>query len=148
MSEAQGQGKPIRDWLQALACGDDSAHHEALAALTRMSEAAVPDLIEALKDDDWQVRNQAAVALGVIGPGAKAAAGPLSDLLQDEDKYLRGHGATALGKLGPDARSAVRAGQRTKGQRRGCSSRRRHGPGANRSGRASCGPGAGRAAQG
>ena len=69
---------------------------------------AVAQIIKALRED-WQMRNQAAVALGLIGPEARAAVPLLIDALQDEDKYLRGHAATTLGQLGRPAGSAVPA---------------------------------------
>src|SRR5271163_3545196 len=109
MSEAQAQGKLLRDWLILLGSEEYSVHREGVEALRRMGPAAVPDLIQALKDEDWQVRNQAAVALGMIGPEVKTAVEALVDVLQDQDKYLRSHGATALGNLGREARAAVPA---------------------------------------
>jgi HEAT repeat protein len=109
MSEAQDQGKPIKEWLKSMESGAEGADREALQVLKRMGPAAVPDLIQALKDQDWQVRNQAAVALGVIGPEAKTAVPALIDALQAEDKYLRSHAATALGQIGREAGAAVPA---------------------------------------
>jgi HEAT repeat protein len=107
MAEAQHQGHPVTYWLKLLGSDEEPAQQAAVEALSRLGQAAVPELIRALKDEDWQVRNQAAVALGVIGPEARAAVPALSELLQDEDKYLRSNAATAVGKLGREARSAV-----------------------------------------
>src|SRR5262249_49934949 len=77
---------PVSHWLSLLAREEEPAQQEAVEALSRLGQAAVPELIKALKDDDWQVRNQAAVALGAIGPQAKAAVPALIDVLQEEDK--------------------------------------------------------------
>jgi adenylate cyclase len=46
--------------------------------------AAVPDLIEALGDEQEDVREQAVIALGKIGPDAKAAIPALSAIKDDE----------------------------------------------------------------
>jgi HEAT repeat protein len=107
--EAQATPPPVSHWLSLLASDNEPAQQEAVGALSRLGQAAVPELIEALNDDDWQVRNQAAVALGAIGPEAKAAVPALIDVLQDEDKYFRSQGALALGKIGREARAAVPA---------------------------------------
>jgi hypothetical protein len=109
MSEAQYQDHPVSYWLKLLEGGDEPAQQDAVQALSGMGQAAVPELIKALKDDDWQVRNQAAVALGAIGPEAKAAVPALVEVLQDEDKYFRSHAATALGKIGREATAAIPA---------------------------------------
>jgi HEAT repeat protein len=86
MSEIPQQDRPVSDWLKLLGSEDQPAQQEAVGALTRLGPAAVPDLIQALTDDDWQVRNEAAVALGAIGPEAKAAVPSLIAVLQSEDK--------------------------------------------------------------
>src|SRR5262249_16684159 len=53
-----------------------------------MGHDAVPKIITAPGAEDWQVRIQAAVALGVIDPEARTAGPALRNLLQDEDNYL------------------------------------------------------------
>ena len=60
------------------------------------AEAAVPELVTALKDKVVDVRGAAAVALGRIGPGAKDAALPLAELLKDNDSDIRGAAALRL----------------------------------------------------
>jgi HEAT repeat protein len=54
--------------------------------MSTRANTSVPDLVKALKDDDWQVRNQAAMSLGLMGPEAKAAVPSLIDVLQGDDK--------------------------------------------------------------
>jgi HEAT repeat protein len=78
-----------------------------------MSEArhSIAGLIEALRDEDFQIRNEAAVALGELGPEAREAVPGFSRTLEADDKYLRGHAAAALGKIGPAARTAVARSQ-------------------------------------
>jgi len=76
-----------------------------------MSEAphSIAELIEALQDGDFQIRNEAAVALGELGPAARESVPALTQALEAEDKYLRSHAAAALGKIGPAAGAAVPA---------------------------------------
>jgi hypothetical protein len=107
MSEPVYQGKPVGEWLKLLGSEEEAARQEAVEALRRMGPAVVPDLVRALRDEAWQVRNQAAVALGAIGPEAKDAVPALGEVLQEEDKYLRSQGAAALGKIGREAGAAV-----------------------------------------
>jgi NADH dehydrogenase len=107
--EPQTVGHPVSYWLGLLASEQEPAQQEAVAALSRLGQAAVPELITALKDSDWHIRNQAAVALGAIGPTAKEAVPALIDVLQEQDKYFRAHGAAALGRIAKEAKAAVPA---------------------------------------
>ena len=57
-------------------------------------------LIEALKDEDWNVRMYAAYALGKIGPGAKEAVPALKKAqLEDQNVQIRDVAAVALEKI-------------------------------------------------
>src|SRR5262249_17511644 len=78
---------------------------------TGMSEAphSIAELIEALQDGDFQIRNEAAVALGELGPEARESVPALTQALEGEAKYLHRHAAAALGKIGPAAGAAVPA---------------------------------------
>ena len=71
-------------------------------ALWRMAKhpAAVPGLLEVLKDQNEWLRADAAAALGRIGPEAKAAVRPLADALRDEKARVRIAAAQALGAIG------------------------------------------------
>ena len=69
----------------------------------------MPALIEALKDDDNEVRRNAASALGRIGPAAEAAVPALIEALKDDDNEVRRNAAFALGRIGPAAEAAVPA---------------------------------------
>ncbi len=66
----------------------------------------VPVLVDALNDDDGDVRRYAAHTLTRIGRPAVTA---LLDVLKDRDKgaQVRANAAYVLGKLGPQAREAV-----------------------------------------
>jgi HEAT repeat protein len=82
------------------------------------AKAAVPALIDALKDDEADVRGLAADALGGIGAEAKAAVPALIEAFKDEADYYRSwrgypHKVSAaatyaLSKIDPEA--ARRAG--------------------------------------
>ena len=49
---------------------------------------AIPALIEALKDKEWNVRLRAAEALKKIGPKAESAVPALIEALNDEDVHV------------------------------------------------------------
>jgi HEAT repeat protein len=80
------KGKDKKKVMPAASEGDDTLRRrkaaEALGAIGPPAKAAVPTLIDALKDT--AVRTEAARALGNIGPDAKAALTPLNDLLGDK----------------------------------------------------------------
>lgn len=63
--------------------------------------AAVSDLIEALKDDEWEVVEHAIYALGEIAD--TRAVFPLMMMLDEPNSDIRSRAAESLGKLGPDA---------------------------------------------
>jgi hypothetical protein len=81
----------------------------AAAALGRIGRAAVPSLIQALKNRDPDVRKEAALVLARIGPDAFQAVPDLTALLDDENEEVRKAAARALGQIGPDAAEAVPA---------------------------------------
>ena len=60
---------------------------------------AVPALIQALQDQDSNVRNNAARALGSIGEGAVDAVPALIQLLKDQDEWVRINAAWALEEI-------------------------------------------------
>jgi HEAT repeat protein len=64
-------------------------------------------LVQRLADDDPQVREQAAAALGRWGPRASEAVAPLMAALGHDDPYLRGAAAVALGRIGEAAVPAL-----------------------------------------
>ena len=70
-------------------------------------KVVVPELIDALLDEDPEVRAAAAFGLGKIGPEAKTAVPALINGLSDEDIEARSWAAIALGYIGPDSKEAV-----------------------------------------
>ena len=69
----------------------------AATALSKAGAPAVPPLLEALEDEQYPVRQVAALALGEIGD-ARAMAG-LMESLRDRHEAVRQAGAVSLGKL-------------------------------------------------
>lgn len=68
---------------------------------------AIPPLADALRHRDPFVREQAALALGKMGPSASSAIPRLIDSLSDETPYVREKAAAAFGTLGPAAGAAI-----------------------------------------
>ena len=63
------------------------------------ARAAVPALAERLRDPDWTVRRQAAMALGRIGPDSQAAIPALEQLTRDADQLVSKAAREALQKI-------------------------------------------------
>jgi HEAT repeat protein len=78
---------------------------EALDAIGPAASAAVPLLIDALKEEP--LRDRAARALGKIGPEARPAVPALTALLGKADFWIDEAAAEALGKIGPAATISV-----------------------------------------
>jgi HEAT repeat protein len=70
---------------------------------------AIPALMEALTDNDPEVRLQAANALGNIPGDMRVAVPPLIKALRDKDNSVREHAAQSLGNIGQSAELAVPA---------------------------------------
>jgi HEAT repeat protein len=74
----------------------------------KLAKPAVPDLIEALTDEDEEIRIWAAITLGHIGSNAASAVEPLIGLVQDEaHPVVVPNAITALGEIGPPAIRAL-----------------------------------------
>lgn len=78
-------------------------------ALARIGDAAVPALIETLRDADPAIRAHAAQGLARMGSKAAPAVPELILALNDDDRDVRRGAARALGQIGPDAEAAVPA---------------------------------------
>lgn len=95
--------------IQAL--GDEvwQVRRDAARELGKLGSEVVIDLIQALQDDRWQRREGAARALAEIGPEAREAVPALIGALEDEDRVVREKVAWALETIGPGAEDAVPA---------------------------------------
>ena len=91
--------------------GDSSvkAREEAAKALGGMGVVAVPQLVEALEDENRAVRICAMGSLKKIGPEAGAAVPALIRATGDQNDDVRGNAVRTLGPIGPAARTAVPA---------------------------------------
>jgi len=90
--------KNVKGLIDALKDEDFNVRYSAAGALEEIGEPAVEPLIEALKDKNRDVRESVAYALGKIGD--TLAVEPLIEALKDKDSYVRAGAAIALGKLG------------------------------------------------
>lgn len=90
--------RPYDDWSM----GEASA-----MALSRIGEASVPALRDALRSTEAGVRVRAADTLAKIGPAAGEAVPELITALNDPDMKVRKSAARALGQIGPQAAPAV-----------------------------------------
>src|SRR5262249_7462652 len=68
---------------------------------------AVESLSKCLKDKNDKVREQAAWALGHIGPDSQSAVGPLTEALKDPNVAVSFNAFEALGHIGPSSKTAV-----------------------------------------
>jgi HEAT repeat protein len=74
-----------------------------LKSLLECDSKAIPQLLEALKAQDWKVKVIAAHALGLFGKRAQSTIPALSNLIQDENADVRFVAAQALGDIGTEA---------------------------------------------
>ena len=110
-----GPSKPKVDvaaQLQALKSGDVNAKCDALAAIASAgpaAAAAVPQVMEELKNSDALVRRLAVLALGQIGaPAATPALPELRKLMEDGDRDVARNALNsvkAIDPKGPEAKS-------------------------------------------
>ena len=95
--------------IEALGDENRNVRRAVAIALGRIGLVAVPALIEALKDADTAIRLHAAFALGQMGPRAEAAVPALIDALKDADTQVSWRAVEALAAIGPQAEAAVPA---------------------------------------
>jgi HEAT repeat protein len=102
---APGAG-PVADLARQLRDEDVNVRRAAARALTRLpnTTSAIPALVEALKDRDAFVRDNAVDALAVMHPGDAVPA--LTRALRDDDPNARRRAADALARIGRDTEPA------------------------------------------
>jgi len=81
----------------------------AVDSLGRMGTAALPSLIQLLRDPDPEMRVFAAKAISRIGPEAADAVPPLVAAMNDTNPEVRKHVIRALGQIGPKASASIPA---------------------------------------
>jgi HEAT repeat protein len=107
------QGRTLGEWRQDLQADRPMVREQAVAALCRFEEPAVPLLVGAIADRDFNVRTLAIYCLGRLGPKARDAVPALIAALEDRDWIVRRHAAGALGLLEATAEAAAPALART-----------------------------------
>jgi len=103
VAEALGNSGPkasaaIPDLIDLLKDKDEGVRSKAADALGAVGAAAVTELIAALKDDG--TRSLVLGALGQVGAPAKAAMPQVLEALKDANKDVRVKAAWALGRIG------------------------------------------------
>jgi hypothetical protein len=102
-------GRTPADWVKRLGEKAESARIEAARALGEAgpkAKAAVPALVESMRDASAEVRAAASDAIAKIGD---VSVPRLVESLKDGSRELRAGAAEALGKLGSSAKDAVPA---------------------------------------
>jgi HEAT repeat protein len=110
LNVAQGVAQDVGTLAGQVEAGEMPARIAAcqqLAALGIKAQAAVPQLMAALKSDNADLQRNAALALAEVGSHAAAAVPVLIEALGDSDAVVRAAAAHALGEIGPAARDAT-----------------------------------------
>jgi len=102
-------GRPARKATPKLIAllSDYGITWQARQALEGIGQAAVPDLIRALSNENLEVRSGAASVLGLIGKDARAATEPLMRMATADVGSARFNAVQSLGQIGPAAQPAV-----------------------------------------
>jgi len=87
--------------LEALRDPEKAVREQASRALAEIGESASDRLISLLNDPDWKVRYRAAETLGMIED--KRSVSPLIRLLSDEKDHVRYMAVKSLGRIGEKA---------------------------------------------
>jgi HEAT repeat protein len=103
------RGRTFAEWQEDLRDPAPRGRAAALSALALFGEAAVPRLVEGLRDPDADVRVSAARGIGQVGREAAEASTALVRALRDGEPRVRFDAAVALGRVGAAARDAVPA---------------------------------------
>jgi HEAT repeats len=105
--EPRYRGLSVSDWIATLKNPYPGIRANAAAALGHLgpqAKNATPALMEALQDEEAEVRLQAALALAAIG---KTAVQPLTKALQDDNRLKRMGAALALVRMDRKAEAAA-----------------------------------------
>ncbi|MBI4568881.1 MAG: HEAT repeat domain-containing protein [Planctomycetes bacterium] len=82
---------------------------EAIELIGPADAGMLPQIIDALGDDDDAIRYRAALVVGRMGPEGAAAATTLAGLLRDPNPVVRDRAFWAVGEMGPAASAALPA---------------------------------------
>lgn len=112
-SEPVSRGRPLGEWREDLQGGTPMVRERAVVAICELGEPAVPLLVGAIADWDFNVRTPAIFCLGRLGAKAKEAVPVLVKTLEDRNWIVRRYAAGALGLLATTAGDAAPALART-----------------------------------
>jgi hypothetical protein len=98
----------VRRLVEALKDPDFEVRQNLALALAKIGPPSVEPLVEALKDPLPERRAAAAYALALIGPPARAALPALLKALDDKDVDVRRQASYAISRLVPVGRTALR----------------------------------------
>ncbi len=93
--------------IEQLKSSNENQRIQAIEALSKGGNQAIPALRKALKNNNQQIRSGAAFALGKMGKVASTTIPDLANLLQDSDETVRANAVFALGKMGKLAKPVV-----------------------------------------
>src|SRR5262245_33242767 len=98
-------------WIDGLATCERNRDGESLAylKLRECGAAAIPALLNGLRDVNGRVRACSASVLAELGPDAACAVGPLMTALEDPKARVRRAAIGALRRMGVAANAAVHA---------------------------------------
>jgi HEAT repeat protein len=106
-------GPDARDAVPALVVlfkdKEETIRSQAATAIGDIGPTSIPILTEALRYEDKDVRQYAAIAFVNMGPKAKEALPALAAALKDKDPEVRKAVALSLKEIGPDAKPVVAA---------------------------------------
>jgi HEAT repeat protein len=115
-SRAPYEGKSAAQLEKMLTSTDPKTQAQGAYGLSRLEPSALrsvttlpTSLATALRSPDVLVRQNAALALGAMGPDAAPALLALTEALKDASWTVRRQAAQALGQMGPAAQTAVPA---------------------------------------
>ena len=112
--QTAASGKKVRDLLTELEvyCKENAVRRRYLRAPEQIvrdlaaldkAEMAMPMLLQAMEDENWDVRTGAAMGIGAAGPAGKKAVPALVKALGDENAGVAFEAMNALGSVGPAA---------------------------------------------
>lgn len=93
-----GDERAVAGLIETLGDGNSGVRSKSMVALVEIGEPSVDLLTNALSNENWQIRSQAAEALGVIG--LKKSVEPLIKTLKDVNSWVRKAAAESLGNIG------------------------------------------------
>lgn len=97
----------VIDLIASFGALHEKDREAAAIAASSLGPPAIPALVDALRHCNPSVREQAALALGRMGPAASAIIPDLIASLDDESSSVRKKAAAALGAFGPAAKAAI-----------------------------------------